>query len=99
MIYQVVNGSTKGDAVITVCKLDKIAAVERKACERKLKGSVEVTKAFLRLADHYDQFEWDDIVALVHAQLPDKTLEEVREGGEKIRLILPRGNGDSLQQS
>lgn len=98
MIYQVVNGSAKGDAVITVCKLDKIAAVERKACERKVKGSVQIAMAFLKLSDHYEQFEWEEIIGIVHAQFPNKSLEEVREGGEEIRLILVRAGGNSHEQ-
>lgn len=90
LIYQVVNSSPNGDAVISACKLDEIAAVERKACERKIKREKTIISAFLKLVQYYDQFEWDDLVAMVQGQFPNTPPNEVRQAGEELRRITIR---------
>ncbi|MBY2905737.1 HNH endonuclease [Rhizobium leguminosarum] len=90
LIYQAVNASPNGDAVITACKLDELAAVERKACERKIKREKTIVSAFLKLVQYYDQFEWDDLVSIVQGQFPNEPPTTVREAGEELRRIAAR---------
>lgn len=90
LIYQVANASPNGEAVISACKLDELAAVERKACERNIRREKSIVSAFLKLVQYYDRFEWDEIVAMVQRQFPNVHPNAVREAGEELRRIAAR---------
>ncbi|MGO6968511.1 HNH endonuclease [Rhizobium leguminosarum] len=90
MIYQAVASSANGDTVISVCNLDQISVLERKACERKIRGAKAIDKAFLRLMDRFELFGWDHLVQIVHQQFPNEAIEKIREIGEPLRIIAER---------
>ncbi|MBP1874045.1 5-methylcytosine-specific restriction endonuclease McrA [Ensifer adhaerens] len=85
LIYQPANGSTKGDAVITACSLESVGAVERNACELKVKEAKTIAKAFMLLMEEHEFHSWDALVAIVHNQFPHETVEKIQESGTLIK--------------
>ncbi|RUM00653.1 HNH endonuclease [Rhizobium chutanense] len=85
LIYQPAQGSINGDAVISACKLASVAAVERMACEKKVKEATKVKKAFILLLEESELHDWDYLVGLVCGQFPNESVARIREIGESVR--------------
>lgn len=77
LIYQVVENSPRGDAVITVCKLDEIAAVEAAAAELRIQNVNSISKAIGLLLGHVEMAGWDFIMDKVSNQFPTIPISEI----------------------
>lgn len=75
LIYQVVNSSYKGGAVIHACRLDKIEAAERAARTRKVKRNKNYKDAVSDLLAERGSIGWTGLADLVVQHFPDDEAE------------------------
>ncbi|POO54316.1 hypothetical protein CPJ18_02105 [Agrobacterium rosae] len=87
LIYQVVDGSANGDAVISVCLLDEIAAVEKAAAELRVKNADTIGIGIGNLLSQVQAAGWDFIINLVAAEHPDIPISEVEAVAEKFKEL------------
>ena len=87
LIYQVVGHSADGEAVISVCKLDEIAAVEKAAAELTAKNAPTVSVAIGLLLKHVVTAGWNFVVDTVASQFPAISKEEIQSEAEIFRRV------------
>jgi len=87
LIYQIVNSSSGGEAVISVCKLDEIAAVEKSSAELKVKNATSVAIAIGLLLSQVELAGWQFVTDAVSAKFPNISSEEIEEEIEKYRSL------------
>lgn len=87
LIYQIVDGSSNGEAVISVCKLDEIAAVEKASAELKANNATSVSIAIGLLLSQVMLGGWDFVIDAVASQFPDTSLEVIEAEADKYRQI------------
>lgn len=87
LIYQVRNKSACGDAVISVCKLDKVAAVERASAELTAKTAKTVAVAIGRLIHKAELLGWDVIVEVVAKAFPQVGKDAVENLASSFRAL------------
>lgn len=71
LIYTPLNRSIKGDALIRICKLDSIAAVESLARELIAKSADGYVKAIMNLLGGVDETGWENLTDSVIEAFPD----------------------------
>ncbi len=87
LIYQVVDGSANGDAVISVCLLDEIAAVEKAAAELRVENADTIAIGIANLLWQVEAAGWDFIINIVASQNPGVPVSEVHAVAEKFKEI------------
>ncbi|MBB6224984.1 HNH endonuclease [Rhizobium leguminosarum] len=87
LIYQAVGGSSNGDAVISTCKLDEIAAVEKAAAELKAQSADTISVAIGNLLFQVQIAGWEFVINAVAAQHPGIALSEIESEAEKYKQI------------
>ncbi|WP_005624830.1 HNH endonuclease [Tritonibacter mobilis] len=71
LIYTPLNGSIKGDALIRICKLDSISAVEALARELIAKSAGGYIKAIMKLLGGVNETGWEVLTDSVIEAFPD----------------------------
>ncbi|MBY5649559.1 hypothetical protein HFO45_14960 [Rhizobium leguminosarum] len=87
LIYQVAGGSSSGEAVISVCKLDEIAAVEKASAELKAKNATSLSIAIGLLLTQVAHAGWDFVVDAVSSQFPNIPIDLIEAEAEKYKQI------------
>jgi len=89
LIYTPLHGSIKGDALIRICKLDSIAAVEKLARGLAAKSAASYIKAIMKLLGSVDEIGWENLTdSVVHAfpeidrVIIEKKVEEYQRASE-----------------
>jgi 5-methylcytosine-specific restriction endonuclease McrA len=75
LIYQAVNSSPKGGAVIYACRLDKIEAAERAVRNRKVKRNRNYKDAISDLLAEHGAIGWSGLADLVVQHFPHHEAE------------------------
>lgn len=65
--------------------LETVGTVERNACELKVQEAKSIAKAFMLLMVDHELHSWDALVAIVHNQFPDETIDKIQESGKVVR--------------
>lgn len=86
-VYQVVNGSPSGSAVIDTCKLAEIGALEVRAAERKVARARNANKALIGLASDLGNWTDDQIVDLMKAKYPHLVDAQIRKSIQGLRNV------------
>lgn len=91
-IYRQAKNSPNGGAVIDVCDLANVAAVELRARERAVKGAKSLTKAILGLAPHVDHWSDQQLISFLlarfnHAKVPMLRLALLELKGTRATTI------------
>lgn len=86
-VYQVVNGSPSGSAVIDTCKLADIGALETRAAERKVGRARDANKALIGLASDLVNWTDDQIVDFMKAKFPHLVDDQIRKSIWGLRNI------------
>jgi|GEM_PF-3447496 len=86
-VYQAVDGSPSGNAVIDTCKLSEITALETRAAERKVKRARDANKALLSLASNLGHWTDDQIVSHLKTQFPHLVEDNVRKSIAGLRQL------------
>jgi 5-methylcytosine-specific restriction endonuclease McrA len=71
LIYTPLNGSTKGDTLIRICKLDSIAAVEALARNLTAMSADGYTKAIMKLLGNVDEIGWEGLTDSIIQAFPE----------------------------
>lgn len=85
LIYQVEDNSQCGAAVISICKLDEIAAVEIAAAQMKAQTATSVSVAIGRLLSETETLGWDAVLDAVAEQFPEVSKEFIEEKARPFR--------------
>lgn len=85
LIYHAREGSVNGECVISVCKLDEIAAVEKAASEIRILGADSYAKAIGKLLYMVDDLGWDSVIEVVHNQFPNVPVESLNAVVEQYK--------------
>jgi len=88
MIYQATLGSAKGSRVIEVCRLDKLAAVERLAAQVKTKNARAIGKAIGLLLEMVDHYGWDLIADVVQERFPEASMDYIWKRIEAFKVAM-----------
>ena len=86
-VYQVVNGSPSGSAVIDTCKLDDIRTLETRAAERKVERARDANKALIGLASDLVNWTDDQIVGFLKKKSPHLADSQIRKSIAGFRNV------------